>query len=362
MTKKLYRYFSLFFSVVLMSFFCLFGSVRSAEALSLGDWLGAAAYVASAKSSFNYYDGSGRHEMLKEYQKETGVSKEPQANEMLKNIMSRLSVSVQKNEGLKQPFNYYVTPEKDLNAFCGIGRNMAVNIGTFEKLNYNEDEIAFIVAHEMGHGQGNHLTNQFNKTMTLSVATYLYNAANDNNFTKIMSYIANRQILAKGFTLPNEWDADNRSFRYATAANYNPGAGAAAFVRLRSIYGDQGRSFFGDILSPQDHPTTPDRIKNFSQKLTEYSYNNVTVTNNGVYIRGKLWLRATKTAIELPEERAFLIAGKLAQIFHHHQEELADAIDGQLVINDTVILTAVGREDAEVLATLWNEWIIEDKQ
>lgn len=313
--------------------------------------------IALAKREFQYYDNDpkGQTKMLENYKKQVGVSEDPATNEMLGRISTNLLSSIQQQETVKK-YNFFVSPDKSINAFCGLGHNIAVNKGTFDKFNNNEDEIAFIVAHEIGHGQGRHLANRFNKQMLLMVGSKLYADKNQNNTSYILMAVTMNQIVARGFTLPNEWDADNRSFTYAVNSGYNPGAGAAAFVRMKSFYGDQSRSFFGQILSPNDHPTSPQRIENFSNKLTDFSGNHVKVVGSTVMVDNQAFIQPCATKTMMAQERAFLIAGNLARMFNSMKTPTQAYIENGVVKIDqfSIVEPTDSDESAEGLAQTLN--------
>ena len=342
---------------LLSSIMLLTVSQSRVYAFDFGDILSTGAEVALANKEFRYYDNDpkGQSEMLNTYKKQVGVSDDPADNEMLRQISGNLLTSISRHETVGK-YNFFVSPDKSVNAFCGMGRNVAVNKGTFDKLNDNEDEIAFILAHEIGHGQGRHLAKSFNKNVALTVAASLYAHQNDNSVSYILMAVTMNQIVARGFTLPNEWDADNRSFTYAVNAGYNPGAGAAAFVRMKSIYGDQARSFFGELLSPSDHPTNSQRIENFSNKLTAFSNNQVKVVGSTVMVDNQTFIEPCATRTMLAQERAFLIGGNLARMFNSLATPTpAYAEDGIVKIGSlNIVEPAEYDESAEELAQTLN--------
>ena len=53
------------------------------------------------------------------------------------------------------------------NAYCTLGHNVSVNIGLFTTLNYNEDEVAFVLGHELGHGEQHDPANGVKRTSPL---------------------------------------------------------------------------------------------------------------------------------------------------------------------------------------------------
>jgi len=130
-----------------------------AEALDLGSLGGTilitAIQQAEVKKALDYYENDGRDELFEQLKKSEGVNDDPHLNAMLTSIMTRLTNSIAKTEpSIKdKPYNYFINPQKEFNAFCSLGHNVSVNAGVFTFLGNNEDKVAAVVAHELVHGQ-----------------------------------------------------------------------------------------------------------------------------------------------------------------------------------------------------------------
>ena len=129
------------------------GAVMPKQAFAW-DWLsaGLALFQVGAEYAYlnkqvSYLDNKGRDEYMGQIKDKYGVNTDPVANAMLARIMTRLSdaVALTDDSVVKKPYNYFVNNVNSFNAFCTLGHNMSVNIGAFTKLNYNEDELAFVI-------------------------------------------------------------------------------------------------------------------------------------------------------------------------------------------------------------------------
>ena len=185
----------------------------------------------------------------------------------------------------------------------------------------------------------------------------IYVAKNNNTLSEITGFLFFRQMMAKNATLPGEWEADTLSFEWATDAGYNPGAGAAAWTRVKEKYGDKQPNFLGQLLSPSDHPTQGQRIEYFSKRMTEYSGGKVKVNAGKIYIKDKLVMTPAKLANMSAEERAYLIAGHLATVAHNQLvPDPAQVVDGSVMMGDIVITTPTEKDEpAETIAERINE-------
>lgn len=315
----------------------------------------AAVQFVVVKEYFKYADSHWGGHFLGEYRAAYGVSRDSAAAAMLDRVSGRVVAAARDKEGLRAPFTFFVNAQREINAFRGLGNVVSLNQGLFPGLNWDEDEVAFIVAHEVGHGQGQHFLRSLDKVLGVQLIASIYAAKNNNDLSAILTWCATRLIVAKAVTLPQEWDADNRSFDYAVAAGYNPGAGAAGFVRIRARYGDPGRNFLGELLSPSDHPTSSQRIANFAARMTAYSGGNVAVAGGTVVVRGQQWFAPREANGQYAEERAYLVAGSLARAYHGLTAPLAARAEGgALLVGDRHVVTPVAGEPsaAELAATL----------
>ena len=299
------------------------GAVMPKQALAW-DWLsaGLAMFQVGAEYAYlnkqvSYLDNKGRDEYMGQIKDKYGVNTDPTANAMLARIMTRLSdaVALTDDSIVKKPYNYFVNNDKSFNAFCTLGHNMSVNIGAFTKLNYNEDELAFVIAHEMGHGQKNHPAAGVKRALPLSILGALYASQNRNSASSVGAALVTTIGTAKWVTKPMESQADKLAFDYAVAAGYNVGAGAALWQHILEQNGSKS-SGFAELFN--DHPTSISRRNNYNKKITEWSRNQVKVNEETglITVAGKPFYTPAKTTNMSPQEQAFLIAGNLSAVFH----------------------------------------------
>lgn len=276
------------------------------------------AQYAALNKQINHLDNEGRDEFMAELKSKEGVNHDPRANAMLDDIMTRLQASVATIDPSikKKPYNYFVNNNKTFNAFCTLGHNISVNIGAFTEMNYNEDELAFIIAHEMAHGQKKHPASGVKRAIPLNLLAALYSSQNPNTVSVLGSVVLANVGTAKLVTKPMEKQADALAFDYAVGAGFNVGGGAAVWQRILDKH-DSGRgSFFAELFN--DHPTSISRRDVYSKDITAWSNNTVKVNpkTGTVYIRNKEFYTPVKNAEMSGQEQAYLIAGNLSAVFH----------------------------------------------
>ena len=334
------------------------GVVMPKQALAW-DWLsaGLAMFQVGAEYAYlnkqvSYLDNKGRDEYMGQIKDKYGVNTDPTANAMLTRIMTRLSdaVALTDDSIVKKPYNYFVNNDKSFNAFCTLGHNMSVNIGAFTKLNYNEDELAFVIAHEMGHGQKNHPAAGVKRALPLSILGALYASQNRNSASSVGAALVTTIGTAKWVTKPMESQADKLAFDYAVAAGYNVGAGAALWQHILEQNGSKS-SGFAELFN--DHPTSVSRRDNYNKKITEWSKNQVTVNKETglITVAGKPFYTPAKTTNMSPQEQAFLIAGNLSAVFHDGGQH--DAVwtnsENTLLAGEQPVMSFDGVADADAV-------------
>ena len=334
------------------------GAVMPKQALAW-DWLsaGLAMFQVGAEYAYlnkqvSYLDNKGRDEYMGQIKNKYGVNTDPTANAMLARIMTRLSdaVALTDDSIVKKPYNYFVNNDKSFNAFCTLGHNMSVNIGAFDKLNYNEDELAFVIAHEMGHGQKNHPAAGVKRALPLSILGALYASQNRNSASSVGAALVTTIGTAKWVTKPMESQADKLAFDYAVAAGYNVGAGAALWQHILEQNGSKS-SGFAELFN--DHPTSVSRRDNYNKKITERSKNQVNVNKETglITVAGKPFYTPAKTTNMSPQEQAFLIAGNLSAVFHDGGQH--DAVwtnsENTLLVGEQPVMSFDGVADADAV-------------
>lgn len=323
-----------------------------------GAILGVGVQYAQLDATVNYCDDKGRHEYFDNMKQQYGVDEDPVKNAILADVMTRLSNSIaQTDPSIKEkPYNYFVNKQKTFNAFCSLGHNMSVNSGLFDVLNNNEDEIAFVVGHEMGHGQEEHPKKGIKKSLPISVIASVWGSQAGSSLEVVGINVLAKQADANIVTKPQEWQADNLAFGYAVGAGYNPGAGAAVWQRFIEKMGENRSNFVGEIFSPSDHPKESDRRENYSEKITEYSNKHVVVADGKIKINGKDFMTTADSGAMSGKERAYLIAGRIAAVYHNNKVAPAAYVSNGYVYmgQQDICQPVAGDNDAETLAQRLN--------
>ncbi|MBS9775366.1 M48 family metallopeptidase [Candidatus Gracilibacteria bacterium] len=154
-----------------------------------------------------------------------------------------------------EKYNIYIQNDDEINAFASPGANIFINTGLLENVK-NEEEIIFILAHEIGHIENRHILKRFSLqipfTMTLSfLGIDLGGGIIDTN-----------DLIGNFFSRQDETESDAYGIEILNKNGLNLKCATNFFETLEK------ERFLNppEILST--HPTDKHRINNILQKNT----------------------------------------------------------------------------------------------
>ena len=299
----------------------------------------------------------GQAALYQQFREKVGVDDSIEYNERLDRIMANLTKGVAAVDPTinDKPYKYFVAAQDELNAACAMGRVMLVNRGTFKTLP-NDDEIAAIVGHEMGHGQKNHAAKGLEKQVNQQITSGLLGAAlGGGAITSLLTDIALNHTDAhksKKF----ETEADSLSMDYLVNTPYNIGATAAVMQRFVELSIGKERSRAQALFKPGDHPDSARRRDACAKKLFEYSGKHAQVKDGVVSVNKKMFMKPVAADNMSGAERSYFVLGNLARAYHDGQNKYeATVVNGTVMLGRQEIVTpADGDEDAQILADRLN--------
>ena len=294
-------------------------TVEAASAGAAETLIGGAVAYAYVSTAFNKMDNSkeGQEQSLARAKKQTGYLEDSAAQARVQRIMKTLEAS----PSVKRSYVVYANPSDDFNAFATVGRVMSVNKGALDLL--DDDELAYVMAHEISHGEHKDIVNGLKKQVGLSTAVSL--AAGGGGNAAILSNIAGNYMENQVFTMGQEKAADELGFKILSESPYNVGGAAASMAVLRNKYGDLYREGLNQVFSPNNHPKTSSRVKDNIDRMYTYSGNHITVDNGAVFVNGVNIYSPANSGRYTGEERAYFMAGKLARLYHNGQIQQGSA-------------------------------------
>ena len=187
-----------------------------------------------------------------EYKKEYPVSK----NREYTQALDRCGNAIKSVAGQDDfAWEFTVLDSEIKNAFCLPGGKVAVYSGIMDDMN-NEAELAFVVAHEIGHAIARHGGEKMTRSILQSVGAVLVSSIFDNELIDAVYGTGTELGVMLPYSRSNESEADAIGLILMARAGYDPSASYTFWKRFTN--NGEGSSKLETILST--HPCDSDRI------------------------------------------------------------------------------------------------------
>ena len=164
-------------------------------------------------------------------------------------------------------YHFAVLDTDIVNAFACPGGYIFVTRGTLDIID-SESELAAVLAHEVAHVAKKHIVKEIEKTKFLSAGTRVAGDllnADSNTFEAVTSF--GTDILFKGLSRSDEYQADRFSLIYSSSAGYEPTSLVTFLEKLKSE--GSGSNSGGVALLFSTHPKVDDRLYRASAAMSE---------------------------------------------------------------------------------------------
>lgn len=315
---------------------------------------GAAAllFVSSYYSRMDDHDGL---KLLDQCQQQTGVYESAEADNRGQSIYENI-----RNTGaVERNYNVYVSPNEEINAFMSLGGVLCVNKGSLDA--FDDDELAYVMAHEISHGEKRHSVSGVKKRVGLITALDVYLGGSATYGEYILGNIAANYVSNAFFTKDQEKEADALGFQYLVEAGYNPGGGAASMQVLKDKYGESSPSGIKAVLAPGNHPKTSDRINKNLKWMKQYSGGHVDVKDGWIMVNGEKTFQPIAAGRYTDKERTFLTAGKLDKLYHAGNVPDAVIEDDTIYCGNTAVYNLSSSENGKLYVENLNKGIAKDR-
>lgn len=186
------------------------------------------------------------------------VSRDRNMNGLVTHLGKRLA-SVSERPNI--PWTFRVLDSKELNAFSVPGYVYVTN-ATIDACGHDQDTLACVIGHEIGHTTGKHAVKQ-SKESTIGGLLLTVLAGRSSRTVQTLAGLGANLVML-GHSRGDEYDADKRGVRYAYEAGYDPNGLIRFFQILEEKGGSGGR---GVAEYFQTHPNTGDRIKRAKDEI-----------------------------------------------------------------------------------------------
>ncbi len=172
-------------------------------------------------------------------------------NKVVDSMLQVIDVRLKENdEDSLATYTYYVIENSEVNAFATLGNNVFLFTGLIHFAE-NTEELAAVIAHEIGHIRKEHVRNKLIKEFGLVVVMAIISGGDG----VLLADVA-KVLIGSGFDRKQERAADEFAFEKLQKANIDPKNMAYLFRKLVREKGSMDESF--TIIS--SHPHSNDRI------------------------------------------------------------------------------------------------------
>ena len=165
-------------------------------------------------------------------------------------------------------YHFRVLEDKDPNALSTPGGHVYVNSGLMEKA--NDDELAAVIAHEVGHVAARHSVKAMQANMATSLVTALAFSTVETKKEVRQGAAVALNLIMLGYSREDEFEADKLGIRYAYYAGFDPD-GMVTF--LEKLQAQNKSPFDKGLVYLKSHPLYSDRIQRaraYAAYLKEY--------------------------------------------------------------------------------------------
>lgn len=156
-------------------------------------------------------------------------------------------------------YQFHVIKKDELNAFTIPGGQVYVFTGLIDKLK-TDDEIAFVIAHEIGHCSARHVVKKYQAALGYSLfGSILLNAFEAGSAARSVASLSTNMLsnlVFSAYGRGDEFEADRLGVKYTLLAGYDPN-GAIGAMELLEKEAEQNN--MPTIL--RTHPHAKDRLE-----------------------------------------------------------------------------------------------------
>uniref|UniRef100_UPI004049BBAC beta-barrel assembly-enhancing protease n=2 Tax=Dissulfurimicrobium sp. TaxID=2022436 RepID=UPI004049BBAC len=159
-------------------------------------------------------------------------------------------------------YRFFVIKDSGINAFAIPGGLIFVHSGLLEVLD-NEDELACVLAHEIGHVQGRHIARRMENMQKINIATAamavagLFLGGGQAGSAVLATSGALNATIGLKYSREDEEEADRRAYQWLCKTGYSP-KGLLDVIKKIQQYRWLGNDAIPSYLST--HPTSSQRI------------------------------------------------------------------------------------------------------
>jgi predicted Zn-dependent protease len=169
------------------------------------------------------------------------------------------------------PFHFYIAQNDTLNAFAGPGGHVFVFTGLIREMD-SADELAAVMAHEIGHVSARHISEQIQQSKVLTIATIAGVLASILIGGKAGGALATGSMAAGvqkqlSYSRDDERQADELGFKYMEESGFDPAGMIRTLKKLEQAMWVDAQNVPPYLLT---HPGGPERVSTMEIMMKNY--------------------------------------------------------------------------------------------
>lgn len=199
----------------------------------------------------------------KQIQKQLKISGDARLQSRLDNIGNKVARASDRQDVV---YRFKVVEDKELNAFAIPGGFIYVNSGLMDAA--GEDELAGVLAHEIGHVAARHSVKKLQATLGYQIIMNIALGISGNQaMARVTDTVFN--LVSLGYSRQDESLADRLAVKYSYKAGFNPYGIVTFFEKLNQEARKRGPNF--NLVFLSSHPPIEERIKNTKIEIENVS-------------------------------------------------------------------------------------------
>lgn len=193
------------------------------------------------------------------------LSQDPVQNVRVNRIGEKVAAASDRQD-LK--YDFKVIQSKDINALSTPGGHVYVNTGLLEKA--NDDELAAVIAHEVGHIAARHAVQSMQTNMAYSLVAGLVfaNVKSSDQVQQGASVALN--LIMLGYSREDEFEADKLGVKYAYRAGFDPEGMVTFLEKLQQE--NKEHPYDKGLVYLRSHPLYSERISKARAEAAYFRY------------------------------------------------------------------------------------------
>ena len=214
----------------------------------------------STASAFSDYEKDVAERLYRDLDQEYRIT-EFKVGSLEYETLKRLEANITNRKFKEEKFKLHHIDDQLINAYYIGDGNIMLFEGLLQKLN-TEEQLAALVAHEMGHAVEEHLTEDLERNLGLSILNLLFNHFTDNDYQTITNVAQN--LIANGYSREQEQESDIYAVDLMLRSGYDP----QGLIELMKIFKENSNNF--KLLEfTQTHPIPDSRIDYLEEYIAE---------------------------------------------------------------------------------------------